>query len=411
MVLLVGLVVAPLCVSANQGVVERLVNEYLELYKNSEEERLSYFEKPETLAGLTSQPHMALYQFGLRLTSQNKEHRLAAATALEILLKKKDFQTALKTNPDGEAGLKKRMVLAFQQKDPEMQNRISKAWAAAFPGANLYAAAANSQPTVEYNTALFYIHTGGVLLNPYTIKKDETGTFMLEDSGATEAHFFIEAMYRNRYAWQDKELLQGRKKGWEMDYEMRLGVASTNNDPSGAVVSGAGDAYMEFSVGKLIPGLNNIPVAKSQGVKWVTNAEALTGFVTDKGAQDLHFYWGIGPVVSVGIPYRNTERGENGRTIEVLGGIYFGQTDKPQFVDDDTRAVKSENDYPEFTLEWAAIWRGDIHFPMGRNGFLTIGGRFTSNLGSSGINPWNISIGYTIPVEVISDSVSRLFNQ
>ena len=59
----------------------------------------------------------------------------------------------------------------------------------------------------------------------------------------------IEALYRNRYAWQDKEF----RPYSAMDYEMRLGAAGADNDPSGAVVSGGGDAYMEFSIGKLLP--------------------------------------------------------------------------------------------------------------------------------------------------------------
>ena len=62
---------------------------------------------------------------------------------------------------------------------------------------------------------------------------------------------------------------------------------------------------------------NNISRAKSEGVKWVTNAEALRGFVTDKGVQDLHFYLGIGPVVSVGIPHKDTETKESRCPIEL----------------------------------------------------------------------------------------------
>jgi hypothetical protein len=390
--------------------VKTIVNEYLDNYKDSEDKGLEFLNKK--MAELKSYPHMALSQFGQRLTVQNQVHRIAAAKALVKLLNYKEatFKKALAENPDGAEALKKRLAVAFQQEDPELKNQISQAWNIAFPTENLYTAAVQSQPKIKYDTSLFFLHSGGILLNPYTIEEDEEGKFMLKDSGETDTHFFIEAMYRNRYAWQDKEL-----KPWKvllaMDYEMRLGFASTENDPSGAVVSGAGDAYMEFSIGKLLPFLNNIPRAKSEAVKWVTNGELLTGFVTDKGAQDLHLYFGYGPVVSVGIPYKNTETEESRRTIEILGGIYFGMVDKPQLENDETTEVKSKNGLPEFALEWAAIWRGDIHFPTGKNGFLTIGGRFISNLEGESINPWTISIGYTIPVEVITDSVSKLFNQ
>lgn len=133
--------------------------------------------------------------------------------------------------------------------------------------------------------------------------------------------------------------------------------------------------------------------------------------MTDKGAQDLHLYWGAGPVVAVGIPYIAAKTNGKSRRIEVMGGAYFGQTDMPQFVSDASREIKSEKGFPKFRNEAATIWRGDIHFPFGENGFVTITGRFTSNLGHEGINPWNIAIGYTIPVEVITDSVSTLFKQ
>ena len=241
---------------------------------------------------------------------------------------------------------------------------------------------------------------------------------MLEQSGKTDATVFVEAVYRNRYAWLDKEpksdKLRSQKKEetfgdkldrlfYMMDYEMKLGWASTDDDPSGAVVSGAGDAYMEFSVGRLI--LYDLSPKEANDVSWSFNIEGLTGLVTDKGAQDIHCYGGVGPVISVGIP------NENNRKFEILGGVYFGEADKPQFIDNDTREIDSKNDLPKFSHESVAIWRGDIHVPFGDNGFLTVTGRFYLNLEGEDINPWSLALGYTIPVEPILSSISSFVKQ
>ncbi len=405
--LMMGLISVPGVAVTPEEAVQKIVEEYLEAYEKAPAQGAAYLNEEPTLTVLKAHPHQTSSQFGQQLLGQNQVRRLAAATAMKELFMREEINAAVKQSPDVAAALQKRLVAAFQQNDPAMKDLVSKTWTLAFPDENLHAAVARSQPAIDYNTALFFVHSGGILLNPYTIKRNADGNFMLEDSGDSDTRFFVEAMYRNRYAWQNKAL----RNKWAMDYEMRLGIAGADNDPTGAVVSGAGDAYMEFSIGKLIPNLNNIPRAKSEGVKWVTNAELLIGIITDEGAQDLHFYYGLGPTVSVGIPLLDADAKDTGRLIEVLGGAYFGMTDKPQLVSGDTNEVKSKDGYPEFALEWSLIWRGDIRFPIGNNGFVTMGGRFTSNLEGEGINPWSVAIGYTIPVEVITDSVNKLFNQ
>ena len=263
-----------------------------------------------------------------------------------------------------------------------------------------------SPQPIKYKTSHFFLHSGAVILNPYTIKKNDEGKFMLEESGETDTNFFMEALYRNRYAWLGKT----SDDYTAMDYEMRIGYAGVDSDSSGAVVSGAGDAYMEYSIGILSP-LRDLKAMNADDASYSCNLEILAGFVTDKGAQDLHFYWGIGPAVAVGVPYSGDANTNNKRRIEIIGGIYFGHTDKPEFADDDTREIESQNDLPEFKLKQSAIWRGDIHFPIGENGFLTFRGRFVSNLEDEGINPWNLALGYTLPVDVFTNSISSIVKQ
>jgi hypothetical protein len=400
--------------------IKEIVTDYQEEYLKNPTAAVQNLQKKDTVAALQKNPGLFFSLMGQKLSTEVAGERIGAASGLKAFLetfkKPEELNTFKGTHFSAFETLKTHLVRGFQQRDSTLKSQVYDIWEMVFQDENLFAAVSLSPQKIAYKTPYFFVHAGGILLNPYTIKKNDEDRFMLEESGDTEARFFVEALYRNRYAWQDKAF----KRYTAMDYEMRLGVAGADNDPTGAVVSGAGDAYMEFSIGKLVPCiekgnnlhcLNNLERAPDEGVKWVTNLEALIGFVTDKGAQDLHFYWGVGPVVTVGIPFLTSEKQPGERTIEILGGVYFGQTDKPQFVDSDTREVKSKNDYPEFALEGAAIWRGDIRLPTGKNGFLTMGGRFISNLEGEGINPWSVAIGYTIPVEVIAESVSRLMHQ
>lgn len=397
--------------------VEGIIETFFVKYEDEAGKNDAQTETAGAVEKLAEQPLAALTVLGEKLSDEKSNRRILSARLLNGLLDKlavsNTIDGLIHANFSTFETLKKNLVTAFQLNDPELQEPVYSAWKIPFQDENLFEAARQSLPETDYKTPFFFLHAGALRLNPYTITKNQTGEYMLESSGDADTRFFIEALYRNRYAWVGKQ----PKKNWRaLDYEMRLGIAATDSDPSGAVVSGAGDAYMEFSIGYLHRnlgklGLNNLDTASSEGVRWTFNLESIAGFVTDRGAQDLHFYWGVGPVVVVGIPYAGAKENGKNRRIEVLGGTYFGQTDMPQFVDDDSREVESEKDFPKFRCEAAAIWRGDIHFPFGENGFVTITGRFTSNLGHEGINPWNIAIGYTIPVEAITDSVSTLFKQ
>ena len=346
------------------------------------------------------------------ISGDNPKRRMGAAIALkEILSRGFNIKQSKIENPDAYENLDKNLVEAFNLKDKDLQAKVKEIWKIVESGALLALAEASGgetssqkgPPEISFNTSHFFLHSGAVILNPYTISKNDDGDFELKESGETDARVFIEAVYRNRYAWLG---VKPRRNYCLMDYEMRLGWASGGNDPSGAVVAGAGDAYMEFSVG-LIPYVFDFLPQDD----WTFNIEGLAGFVTDKGAQDLHSYYGVGPVIVAGVPYKDNSNSMKERRIEVIGGVYFGQADKPEFADDETNEIKKKNDFPVFSFEPVMIWRGDIHFPVGKNGFVTIAGRFNSNLGGEDINPWNLAIGYTIPIDPIFASITGIVNQ
>ncbi len=277
-------------------------------------------------------------------------------------------------------------------------------------------------PQIEYKTKSFILQMGAVILNPYTIKKDQNGNFMLAESGETDTRFFVEALVKQRNAWLEYKLCQ-----WCFDGEVRLGLNSTDKDASGAVVAGGGDAYMEINVGfRLSDYLSQQKKLKDylrQGGEQKqflgkTNVfysfnfpELIAGFVTDKGSQDIHVYYGGGAVAVFGIPYYDVDNydvDKKSRIIEFLAGTYAGAVELPRLIGD-TREVKKKNDFPDFEYKFAAIWRGDIRFPIGENGFFTVNGRFYTFTDT--INPWTVSLGYTIPIDKVYDSIKNLINQ
>ncbi|MCP4107465.1 MAG: hypothetical protein GY749_18295 [Desulfobacteraceae bacterium] len=422
MVLFVMVLIWSSSAYAGNEEVKGIIKQFLDQYETNSTTAINWLKDAteNRLNTLRKELPSAIEYLGNEISGEKSKRRIGAAQAIKEILDPSTINIGKNQHPDAFEKLDKHLFKAFNLEDKELQGKIKEIW---WKIENL--PKTKEPPKIPFKTSYFYLHFGGILLNPYTIKKDDDGKFMLED-GETDARFFVEAAYRNRYAWLGKEPksdklrwpkeVTGFKDRFEdmlnrsfrmMDYEMRLGWASADDDPSGAVVTGAGDAYMEFSIG-LISSLYGLPPKDADEVNWSFNIEALTGFVTDKGAQDLHFYYGVGPVVVVGVPYHNTDKNGNKRRIEIVGGVYFGQADKPEFKDNDTREMKSKNDLPVYSLESVAIWRGDIHFPIGDNGFLTIGGRFNSNLGGEDINPWNLAIGYTISTDSI---ISSLLNQ
>ena len=92
-------------------------------------------------------------------------------------------------------------------------------------------------------------------------------------------------------------------------------------------------------------------------------------------------------------------------------GIYYGMVDMPVFVNESSREVETKNSYPFFRGKHVYISRADIHVPIGKSGFLVVTGRFYIPTEAAPVNSWNLSIGYTIPIETILDSIAKIIKQ
>lgn len=268
-------------------------------------------------------------------------------------------------------------------------------------------------PTTDpkYKTRYVLVNIGAVTLNPYTIKKNAAGKFELSETGDTDTHFFTEVYFKHRASWLERNC--DNKKWHECaDGDFKIGFTSTGKDSSGAVVSGAGDAYMELSLGFVqkhdFPTEEGKQISESAIISY-NFPEFFGGLVTDKGSQAMHYYYSIGPAIVASAPFTGDRR------IEAMTGLYYGRTQSPKFADTTAREVVVKNDYPFFEDYNTWIWRADVHLPIGESGFLTVNGRFyyinNRDDKAGTINPWTVSIGYTVPTEHIFDSIAKIIKQ
>lgn len=242
-----------------------------------------------------------------------------------------------------------------------------------------------------YDTKHFFIHTGVVTLNPYTITRDPndlkdpndkaSGKFKLRPAGESDTHVFLETLFRRRTAWLNKSC---PREGWLRiipdDYEVRLGfygLRESKGGAQGAAISGSGDAGGEMNIGW------NIfkPAADSHlilDIRHTLNIEAVYGLITDRAALDIHNYYGLGIVSVWGVPFKPVNNTTTPRNLEILGGIYLRKIKVPAFSDSTSTVVEEMNGFPKFSETKAITFRLNFHLPFGKNGFLTMAGQFNN---------------------------------
>lgn len=239
----------------------------------------------------------------------------------------------------------------------------------------------------------FQLTAGIFMLNPYEIEENDMGELVIDSDGDTDVRAFIESTFQYRRAWlpEKREHFKDGVDTWWIDwvpddYEFRLGLVATGGDgeSAGTVTPGAGDAYGEVGVGYQL-----FRVLGNDSVQNTFNIEGLYGFTTDIGAQDIHDYLGIG-VASVW-SIKNVQD----RMIQIFFGAYAGRVETPAFANDDDLVIEQDRGLAEFDDEFAITFRGDVHIPVLKTSYVSLSGRF--HQGFEDLNPWSISLGYTIP--------------
>ncbi|MEM7396421.1 MAG: hypothetical protein AAF492_29145, partial [Verrucomicrobiota bacterium] len=266
-----------------------------------------------------------------------------------------------------------------------------------------------------------FFHGGLISLNPYDINR-MNDAFVLESSDDSDLKLFLEVVFRHRTAWLDPEdwvfadrtlrlcdvlggipgLSDGDRTTTNIvdrllpqfdlvpkDYEIRIGlsgIGGSEGDATGSTVAGAGDAYLEGSAGWRIwtAGMydkNNQPYQGEDrpSLRSSFNFEILGGISTDRELNDVHDYLALGVATVWGIDPTDYNRAQDRRRIELVAGVYWGEVEVPVFLSpnlvpeelEGQRVIASNNGSVDFDDESGTMIRGDVHFPMGDNGYFT----------------------------------------
>jgi|GEM_PF-5235109 len=267
----------------------------------------------------------------------------------------------------------------------------------------------------DYDTPYFLIQSGVTILDPFAITQTAPGVFVINPSKA-EARGFVEAIARSRYAWRNgskdnrhdfpgiyawigNEKSEGNAKIGEyaLDFELRGGFAFAGTSRDASTIVGGGDGYAALSLG--------LPVyrewlAAEQGsyptIFTVNIPEAEVAFVSSRNAGDIHTDWAVGIGTAWGIPLSP----QNKRKVEVLGLFGYSQVEQPRLAPGTTTLIVNAAGFPEFNPQPALMFKVETRVPIGRTGYLSLGGRYYNSNGDP--DPWSMSLGYTISLEALA---------
>lgn len=286
-----------------------------------------------------------------------------------------------------------------------------------------------------------FLQAGFLSLNPYRITGKEGGLVM-ETSGDADVRPYVEATFRHRTAWLDANdlvfadqslplvsiltlpltlcgadedcpvirglnKLLGKADLVPRDYEVRVGLVGGvgEDEASAPTVAGAGDGYVEGSVGWRLwtAGFEPRDSGNSGILRATFNLEALGGVTTDREFQDVHDFKAFGLATVWGI--KNNKEEKSKHNTELVAGLYWGQLEVPQLAAEadipdalkGQKVVVGRNGDIDFSNEDATLMRIDLHVPAGDEGYFIVSGRYWTGLAD--IEPWTLGVGYSMPID------------
>ena len=368
----------------------------------------------------------------------DKEHDLLQATLKGEQAALAQAQAALDSAKDAHQGalaLKTAQEMGVPASMPEIYESLRKS-SAALPA--------------QY----VFLQAGFLSLNPYRITGKDGGLVM-ETSGDADVRPYVEATFRHRTAWLDKQavvfadhslplagtnnpgvlnwlaelldspfrLLPGEDDPTPVgsfvnavfgeadlvprDYEVHVGLVGGvgEDEASAPTVAGAGDGYVEGSLGWRLwtTGFDPKDGINNGNLRMTFNLEALGGMTTDREFQDVHDYRAVGLATVWGIK-NNQDKNPNHNT-ELIAGLYWGQLEVPQLaaesdIPDELKGQKvvvGRNGDVDFSNEKATLIRVDMHVPAGDEGYFIVSGRYWTGLAD--IEPWTLGVGYSFPID------------
>lgn len=127
----------------------------------------------------------------------------------------------------------------------------------------------------------FMITTGAIMLNPFTIEKNEDGNYEIKGESESEAKFYVEMIARHRPAFfgEAKNPNSILKHFIPTDLEGRMGFVTSSDDISGSTIAGSGECFLDLSLGWCV---------YSACSSTSFNVEGFFSLVTDREFQDIH---------------------------------------------------------------------------------------------------------------------------
>ncbi len=277
--------------------------------------------------------------------------------------------------------------------------------------------APSATPILAQNVQHFFIHTGVIALNSFGINPPPANSGGPSTiNKISVANPFLEVVAKNRLAWNystnGMDSLNPRFNGidaWFLtDQELTLGYAFSGNEGSTGVVTGAGQAFLEFNASLIT--LYAKPINEI-GNTSTLNLEGLYGFTTDSYSQQIHNYFGVGPVFVLGIP---TSADQSGQKVQFLSGLYASWFQVPDTTlgSGSTIIINSnELGLPQYRNEQGIIGRVEFDLPISTDQYLTAEGRFGYPWGgfwgedSNDLDPLTLKVGWTISTDTLANSI------
>lgn len=269
------------------------------------------------------------------------------------------------------------------------------------------------------------VQTGYILFNPFTITPIQSSggpTRYKFQNGSAQSSGFVEAIYKNRYAWRwdpndtatvAKGYWLGQKdpytgETYPLDLELRGGFTFGGNNNQSSPTIGTGEGYGSISLGldvyRAFTGNERLTIT-------TFGPEIFAHINSDRQFSLIHPTAGIGAAFAAGIPI-GQGKDSTGRA-EILARVGPVYTDVPRLgglgpevVGGTTNFVTlvntDGNGIPIFQMKPAIQSTVEARFSLNKQAFVGFGGSY-SKLFDHGPDTWEMYASMTISFETLAN--------
>jgi|GEM_PF-5452066 len=268
-------------------------------------------------------------------------------------------------------------------------------------------------PTVkESGDKRFTLNVGSAILQPFTLSpasNSVTNTqFNLLKSSNNQGILFIQAMYRDRWAWSGDPKSAAARVLRLSDLE--VGFANPSSDISAGAMIGSGALFGEMTFDML-----SIPFSEKDGLTFEWSPfEWIYGGSTTALSRKLISYYGLGLSADFGLPV-----GGLANKIEILAAWYPSATVKePSPSSSDPTVISGQGSFANYDEKSTSLIKFGFHYPIDDIRFLTIDATvqdqtltllhlpyINEHERDSNYDNWSVRIGYSQDIQSIVGSL------